>query len=148
MKNIKYLLIALFLGGCSGIAFNKTPEAKEDEVTGLTFEYPKKDVFDACVRTLESNGWTVTLSDYEEGVINGVRRPDSNAASESAPAQQTARVSVVEKVSGKTVVKITAGLSSPNPGGEAAGSAPVAKNMPEVCRPLLNSIQETLLKPR
>lgn len=144
MKNLKYFAVVLALWGCSSIAFNKSPQAKEEAAALMTFQYPKKDVFDACVRTLELNGWTVTLSNYAEGSISGIRRLASGAA--AAPAQQVARVRVVEKEAGKVEVRITAGLGSPDPGGKTAGGAPEVRNMPEVCRPLVNSLQETLLK--
>lgn len=148
MKNIKCLLVVLLFWGCSGIAFKKSPEKKYEEISGMTFQYPKQDVFDACVSSLEANGWAVRTANYETGAISGVRRQNPGAAAETAPVQQTATVSVVEKASGQIEVKITAGLSSPNPAGEGAGSALVVKNMPKVCAPLLTSVQETLLKSR
>lgn len=144
MKKSKYLLLALAFCGCSGIAFNKSPQLKEEEAAAMTFQYPKKDVFDACVSTLERNGWTVTASNYEAGTISGIRRPDPGLPADAENVQRSATVSIVEAGGGKTAVKITAALSSPNPAGEPAGAPP--KVLPKVCDPLLSSVQETLLK--
>jgi hypothetical protein len=113
----------------------------------MTFQYPKKDVFDACVSSLEANGWTVTASNYEAGTISGIRHPNPGIPEEAGTPQRTAAVSIVETGSGKTEVKITAGLSSPNPAGEA-GAAMTVKDLPKVCDPLLTSVQATLLKGR
>ena len=146
MKNIKYLLVVLAFWGCSSIAFNRSPVEKYKEIAGRTFQYPKKDVFNACIRSLEANGWTVTTANYETGAISGIRREDLAAPAETDLIQQTATVNVVEVRPGQTEVKITAGLRYPNPGGAGISGAPVAKKMPEVCLPFLNSAQETLLK--
>jgi hypothetical protein len=142
MKNIKYLLIVLAFWGCSSIGFYKSPEAKYQEIAGRTFQYPKKDVFNACLNSLKASGWTVTSSDLETGAISGTR----DASSEADVDRQTATVSVVEGKAGQTEVRITAGLQSPNPGGKAASDAPAVKKMPKMCEPFLNSVQETLLK--
>ncbi len=146
MKNIKFLFVVLAFWGCSGIAFNKSPEQKYEEIAGRTFQYPKKDVFNACLTSLQSNGWTVTSSNYETGSISGIRREDRGAPSDADLVQQTAAVSVVEVLPGQTEVKITSGLRYPNHGAAAAIPPAAAKKMPEVCMPFLNSTQETLLK--
>ena len=140
MKNIMCAFVVLTFWGCSGIAVNKSPAEKHEEIAGRTFQYPKKDVFNACVASLRSNGWTVTGSNYENGSISGIRRGDRATPSDADHVQQTAAVSVVEVQPGQTEVKIISGLRYPNPGGAAA------KKMPEVCVPFLNSARETLLK--
>ena len=113
----------------------------------MTFQYPKKSVFDACVSTLEANGWTVTTSDYAAGTIRGIHHPNPGLQAGAANAQRSATVSLIETAPGNTEVKITAGIVSPNPAGEAAG-APSLKNLPSVCGPLLDSVRQTLLKSR
>jgi hypothetical protein len=148
MKNAKYLLAALFFCGCSSIAFNKSPQAKYEEAASRTFEFPKTDVFNACVDSLKQGGWTVTSSDLASGGITGVRGPGPGPASRTAPAGQTARVSVVEVLPGKVEVKITAGLSEANAASASAAGAPTALNLPQVCEPFLNSVQQTLVKIR
>ena len=148
MKNIKYLLAFLALLGCSSVALYKSPQvqAKNEEMARTTYQYPKKDVFDACLTSLKNNGWNVSTSNYATGEISGTRQtePDVMAGAESGP--QTATVSVVEVLPGQTEVKITAGISSPNPGGAAAGGKVKVKNMPRMCVPLLDNIHETLVK--
>lgn len=146
MKNSKYLFLVLLFCGCSGIAFNKSPEIKEEEAAAMTFEYPKKDVFDACVTTLQAEGWTVTASDYEAGTISGIRHPDPALPADASNVQRSARVTIAEAGAGKTEVKITAGLASPNPAVGAAAGAPAEKYLPKVCDPLLTSVRQTLLK--
>ena len=146
MKNIKYVFIVLAFWGCAGIAFNKSPEAKYEEIAGRTFQYPKKDVFNACVASLQANGWTVTGSNFETGSISGIRREDRGTPSDTDLVQQTATVSVVEVLPGQTEVKITSGLRYPKHGGAAAAGAAAAKKMPEVCVPFLNGAREALLK--
>lgn len=145
MKNFKYLFLALAFCGCSSIAFNKSPQLKQEEVAGMTFQYPKKDVFGACVSALEANGWTVTSSNYEAGTISGIRHPNPGLPADAADVQRSATVSIVETGAGSTEVKITAGLISPNPAGGAAGDAVTVKNLPKVCDPLLSSVQAKLL---
>ena len=144
MKKARYLLFVAGLMGCASIGFNESPAAKYQEAANRTFQYPKKDVFDACVSSLEANGWTVTSYNYDTGGISGTRRP--YPGEEEIVKLQTATVSVVEVLPGKTEVKITAGLSSPNPGAPATGDALAAKELPKVCAPILDKVQETLLK--
>jgi len=146
MKNVKYLLVALIFCGCADIAFNKSPRIKEEEVANETFQYPKKDVFDACLGSLEANGWTVTASDYGAGTISGIQRPYPGMAEGTGPARHTATVSLVENASGATEVKITAKLVSPNPAVEPPFDPQASKELPKVCDPLLNSVRATLLK--
>lgn len=145
MKKTRYLFLILAFCGCSSIAFNKSPQLKQEEAADMTFEYPKKDVFDACISTLEADGWTVTASNYESGTISGIRRPDPGLP-QGAESERSATVSIVETAPGKTDVKITAGLAAPNPEGEAAGGGLGVKSMPKLCDPLLTSVNQTLLK--
>ncbi len=146
MKNSKYLLLVLLFCGCSGIAFNKSPQLKQEEAAAMTFEYPKKDVFDACVSSLEANGWIVTDSSYETGTISGIMHPTPGLPAGGANVTRSATVSILESGTGKTDVKITAALISPNPAGEANGAQLGLTNLPKVCDPLLTSVQQTLLK--
>jgi len=145
MRKSGYLFLILAFCGCSSIAFNKSPQLKQEEAAAMTFEYPKKDVFDACISTLEANGWTVTASNYETGTISGIRHPNPGLPP-GAESERSATVSIVETAPGKTDVKITAGLAAPNAEGEAAGGGLALKNMPKVCDPLLTSVQQTLMK--
>ena len=144
MKKIKYGLLVLAFCGCSSVALNKSPAEKYEEIAGRTFKYPKKDVFNACLTSLRSNGWTVTGSDYGAGSISGIRREDRGAPSDADLVQQTAAVSVIEVLPGQTEVKITSGLRYRDPGGAAAG----AGKMPEACVPILNGTRKALLKSR
>ena len=146
MKKNRYMFLLLAFCGCSSIAFNKSPQLKEEEAAAMTFEYPKKDVFDACVSTLQAEGWTVTDSNYEAGTISGIRHPDPGLPADAANLQRSARVTIAEAGAGKTEVKITAGLASPNPAGGAAAGAPAEKYLPKVCDPLLTSVRQTLLR--
>lgn len=146
MKKTRYLFLILAFCGCSSIAFNKSPQLKQEEAAAMTFEYPKKDVFDACISTLEADGWTVTASNYETGTISGIRHPNPGLPAGVENAQRSATVSIVESGPGKTDVKITAGLTAPNAEGEAAGGGLALKDLPKVCDPLLTSVHQTLLK--